>query len=152
MHDTEATRSPNQRWANRIIVVLFTTILAPLGLSLLYFYYDPTGSNPFFPSCFFKELTTLNCPGCGATRSLYSLLHLDIMQALAYNPFFVIVLPYLIYSLVGMLYTMWTGKRGPGYRMPSWTSKCLLFAIIAYWILRNIDVFPFNLLAPHDLG
>jgi hypothetical protein len=79
-------------------------------------------------------------------------LHLDILQALAYNPFFVIVLPYLIYSVVGMLYTMWTGKRVPGYRLPGWSSKCLLIVILAYWILRNVDVYPLNLLAPHDLG
>lgn len=152
MNVTPASKTPDPRWANRIIVVLFTMILAPLGLTLLYVYYDPRGTNPYFPGCFFKEWTSLNCPGCGATRCLYSLLHLDIAQALAYNPLFVIILPYLILSGVGMLYTFWTGRHAPGYRMPSGAAKYILVVVFAYWIMRNIDVYPLNLLAPHELN
>jgi len=152
MNETPASKTPDRRWGNRIIVVLFTMILAPLGLTLLYVYYDPRGTNSYFPGCFFKEWTSLNCPGCGATRCLYSLLHLEVAQALAYNPLFVIVLPYLIFSAAGMLYSLWTGRRAPGYRMPSGAAKYILVVVFAYWILRNIDVYPLNLLAPHELN
>ena len=150
MNTTRVIPSPHRRWGNRIIVVLFTMIFAPLGLTLLYVFYDPNGDNPFFPNCYFKQWTTLNCPGCGATRCLYSLLHLDLAQALAYNSLFVIALPFLIYGVAGMMYTLWTGNRAPG-RMPGWASKGVVFVILAYWLLRNIDVYPLNMLAPHVL-
>lgn len=152
MNDAPAKKSRNHRWGSRILVVLFVAIFAPLALTLLYTYFDPRGTNPFFPGCYLKQWTNLNCPGCGATRSLYSLLHLDLAQAFAYNPFFVIILPYLVFSVAGMLYTQWTGLPAPGYRLPRWTPKYLLMVILAYWLLRNIDIYPLNLLAPHDLN
>lgn len=152
MRDVSKAISPNHRWGSRIVVVLFTVVVAPLVLTLLYTCYDPQGANPYFPGCYFKEWTSLHCPGCGATRSLYSLLHLEFMQAIAYNPFFVLVLPYLLYSVAGMLYSTWTGKTAPGYRMPPWAAKYLLIVILSYWLMRNIDVYPLNLLAPHDLN
>jgi hypothetical protein len=152
MNDQSAISSPNHRWGSRVLVVLFVALVAPLALTLLYVYYDPRGVNPYFPGCYFKEWTGLSCPGCGATRSLYSLLHLDLMQALAYNPFFVLILPYLLFGLAEMLYTVWTGKRPRGARAPRWTTKFLLIVIFAYWILRNIDVYPLTLLAPHELN
>jgi hypothetical protein len=151
MDEMYAPKAPNRRWGNRIIVVLFTMVFAPLGLTLLYRYYDPNGTNPYFPGCYFKEWTTLNCPGCGATRSVYALLHFDFAQALAYNPLFVLALPYLLFAVGCMLFTLWTGKRAPGGRMPLWATKWVFVLIIGYWILRNIDVYPLNLLAPHAL-
>jgi hypothetical protein len=152
LDETDALNAPNQRWGSRIIVVLFTLVFAPLALTLLCRYYDPHGTNSYFPGCYFKEWTSLNCPGCGSTRCLYALLHLDLAQALAYNPLFVLALPYLIFAVFCMLYTMWTGKLAPYGRMPGWATKCLFAIIVCYWILRNIDVYPLNLLAPHDLN
>jgi hypothetical protein len=142
--------SRSRHWGNRIIVVLFTMVFAPLGLALLYRYYDPNGTNPYFPGCYFQEWTTLHCPGCGATRSLHALLHLDLAQAFAYNPLFVVALPYLLFAVGCMLFTLWTGKRAGG-RIPPWATKWVVVLIVAYWILRNIDVVPLNLLAPHAL-
>ena len=142
----------NSRWGNRILVVLFTMVVAPLGLTLLYTHYNPTGENAYFPGCFFKEWTNLHCPVCGATRCLYAILHLDIEQALAWNPLFVILMPFLVFGALRTMYTMWTGKTAPGYRLPAWATKYLLGLILAYWILRNIPVYPLTLLAPHLLS
>ena len=48
------------------------------------FFFDPA-LTPFYPQCAFHRLTGLNCPGCGATRGLYALLHGRWRQALQDN-------------------------------------------------------------------
>jgi hypothetical protein len=46
--------------------------------------------NPYaetiFPPCPLLHLTGWQCPGCGGTRSLYSLFHGDVLGSLAMNP------------------------------------------------------------------
>ena len=53
--------------------------------------------------CIFYLLTGLYCPGCGAGRACYSILHLRFADALCYNPLMTILLP-----LIG-LYIVSTG-------------------------------------------
>lgn len=47
----------------------------------------------------FKLLTGYDCPGCGSQRALHALLHGDI-NAFAYNPLFIIAIPYVITGLI----------------------------------------------------
>lgn len=49
---------------------------------------------PFFPTdgigfdlCWFKAWTGLPCPGCGLTRSIASLAHLELAKSVRYHPF-----------------------------------------------------------------
>jgi hypothetical protein len=130
------------------VVVLFTAILLPVVVSLLYAY-SPTEYS-FLP-CMFHQLTGLHCPGCGATRCAHSLLHGDLQQAFAWNPLFVIVLPLLLYVVVRTAFQMWTGKPLAGYRFPVWTTFLLFWIMLIYWIARNIPFEPFTWLAPHSL-
>ena len=41
--------------------------------------------------CMMKLITTIPCPSCGSTRSVLSLMHGDILQALYINPFGIII-------------------------------------------------------------
>ena len=47
--------------------------------------------------CLFHNLFGTECPGCGMTRALYSLLHLDFAAAWEYNRLSVLVAPLLAY-------------------------------------------------------
>lgn len=152
MSQTEAEKPPHGRWGPRIVVVVVGAIVAPLALTLLYNCYTPDGTNTYFPGCYFNSMTGLHCPGCGATRALYSVLHFDFWQALAYNPLFVIILPFLIYGLFRMAWKMWTGNDAPGYGMPRWMTKYVLWTILTYWVIRNIPYPPFDQLAPHSIA
>jgi hypothetical protein len=120
----------------------------PAALVLLYVL-PPDMS--FLPPCWLHWLTGLHCPGCGATRSTRALLHGDLCQALAYNPLFVLMLPFLAYVGIPWLYGLWLGQSSSRGRVPAWTTSVLLGVLIAFAILRNVDVYPFSLLAPHDL-
>ena len=129
-------------------MVLVAAVLLPVAVSLLYTY-APT-EYTFLP-CLFYTFTGLHCPGCGATRASHSLLHGEFEQALAWNPLFVILLPAIAYVLFRSAWQMWTGGPMPGYRFPIWVGKILLATVFLYWIVRNIPVYPFTLLAPHSL-
>ncbi len=100
-------KSPSQRRA-RILLVLFAALIVPIGASILYTF--PPSEYSIYPPCVFHWLTGLHCPGCGATRCVYALLCLDLPQAFAYNPLFVLALPLFAYSGACSACSVWTGK------------------------------------------
>jgi hypothetical protein len=70
------------------VVVL---VVAALGSGAILFFFDPA-KHGFYPICLFHSLTGLNCPGCGATRAAYQLLHGHLLRALHDNALFVLTL------------------------------------------------------------
>ena len=70
------------------VVVL---VAAALGSGAILFFFDPT-KHGFYPICLFHSLTGWNCPGCGATRAAYQLLHGHLLRALHDNALFVLTL------------------------------------------------------------
>src|SRR5262249_35068098 len=118
-----APGTPRSVWAMRIILVMIVALVLPVVVSIVYAY--PPAENTFYPGCYFNSATGLHCCGCGATRCVHSLLHLDIAQALAWNPLFVIMLPFILYGLTRMGCEMWTGRRMNWYRWPRWGTKVI---------------------------
>ncbi len=61
------------------------------------------GRNPYtteiFPPCPILHFTGWQCPGCGGTRSIYSLLQGDLLGSLAMNP--LVIALYLALGLIG---------------------------------------------------
>jgi hypothetical protein len=106
-----------------------------VALGLLYFY-DPAETR-LFPLCPFHYLTGLYCPGCGSTRAIHHLLHGSLIRAFSMNPLMFISLPILALLLL---------RRSWPYR--PWVAWCALAVLLSYGLLRNINVFPFFLLAP----
>lgn len=103
----------------------------------VYFYWSPE-ENIFFPRCPFKWITGWDCPGCGSQRAFHALLHGHPWQALKYNFFMIIGLPYLLLSLVA------TQLRTPAARWISFnlfSTRAVLIYIGAWtiWgIVRNL--------------
>jgi hypothetical protein len=144
---TDASAPPARRWRVRLLLVLTAAVGLPSGAAVLYSY-PPTESG-FYPPCIFHAATGLHCPGCGATRASHALLHGDVRQALAYNPLFVVALPLLAVGLFRFVRDLWTGRNVPGLR--GWSVWLLFGVLLAYWVLRNVPVYPLTLLAPHQL-
>jgi hypothetical protein len=103
------------------------------------------------PPCIFYQLTGLYCPGCGAGRCFLALMRLEIYQAFRFQPLLFIFLPVIAYYLLKVYIKFVFGKDVLPF--PEIKSKLVAISIptiiIAYWVLRNIPIFPFTLLAPN---
>ncbi len=102
------------------------------------------------PPCIFYHTTGLYCFGCGAGRSLLALLHGEIYAAFRYHPLLLILLPFLSYY-VAKVYLAFVFGRDllPVPKIKNrWFGITLAAVVIAFWVLRNIPVYPFVLLAP----
>lgn len=108
-------------------------------------YFNPTTAG-FFPVCPLHQITGLSCPGCGLTRGFHALIHGDIFGALGFNallPIFGFVFAYLSLSL------FLTAFRGRGLSWKIFTPTAtygFLFVVAAFFVLRNLPFYPFNLL------
>lgn len=92
--------------------------------------------------CFFHEITGLYCPGCGITRMIISLFHLEFYQAFRYNPLiFILLIAYIVYKLVNIKIKV---------KVPKFVTYILLVITIIFGILRNTTMF--NYLKPTELN
>lgn len=98
---------------------------------------DPTSEAGFpLPPCPIKLLTGFDCPGCGGTRMLFSLLHGDVPAAVHHNALAVLLLPLLAWS-----WTAWVigrlGRRLPTWTRWRWSPQVLLVVVVAWVVVRN---------------
>jgi hypothetical protein len=106
--------------------------MAVIGGSVLYTF--PPVTAGFYPQCVFRQVTGLECPGCGTTRALHALLHGRVGEAFRFNPFLFAVMlviacampSFLRGETARFLYTRWFG----------WGS---VVVVIGWWIGRNLQ-------------
>ena len=101
-------------------------VLVVLALIIFFSLIDPT-TFPFFPRCFFHALTGFECPGCGTSRALHSLVHGKIIAAFSYNPILFLAIPTL-------LILVFSQKARRSVKIP----VAILIVTILYWIARNL--------------
>jgi hypothetical protein len=80
-------------WALAAIAIITVAIV-------VYAYMPPTSR--WFPQCPVKLLTGLSCPGCGVQRAFHALLNGNVGEALSYNYFFILSIPYLLLVCVSL--------------------------------------------------
>jgi hypothetical protein len=87
--------------------------------------------------CPIYSLTGLECPACGVSRMLVSIVKLDFAAAFAYNPFLMIAGPVIIaYLVFSEIKYIKTGSPSMGkWEILLWV---LSGAAIVYGIIRNI--------------
>jgi hypothetical protein len=68
-------------------------LMVAIGTAIL-FYFDPD-TYGFYPGCFFRAMTGLQCPGCGLLRAIHHLSHGNLVAAAELNLLFVLSLPVL---------------------------------------------------------
>ncbi len=111
--------------------------LAIAAVIVLYYQFSPEAR--WFPQCPVKLLTGLSCPGCGVQRALHALLHGNVAQALSYNYFFVLSIPYLALAcLAALLRKIDRGEKIASIldgRVLAWI---YVAAFIVWFIVRNI--------------
>jgi len=128
-------------WAVALIVML-------IGGGVVLYIFAPEKSN-WMPPCVFHALTGLYCPGCGTGRGLHKLLHGDVMGAWRMNSLAVLFLFFLLYAAARYVFFTFTGRKPKPIKLPNWAGWLVVVVIFSFWILRNIPLYPFTLLAPH---
>lgn len=117
-------------------LVLAGLLTALLLLVAVYYIIDPSGE-VWMPKCLFRQLTGWECAGCGSQRLFHALLHGEVREAFAYNPFLFCLLP--VIPFLGWL--EWNRLRRPQlYAAVFSPAVCYVFggAIIVWTIGRNL--------------
>ena len=120
-----------------------------IGIALITIYVSVNPSDvDFLPKCPFYFFTGLYCPGCGSQRATHQLLNFNFLGVLQQNLLFVMGLFIVGYHLTILVSNNIYKKNIYNYLYHPKTPIVLLVFIISFWILRNIPLYPFNLLAP----
>lgn len=128
-------------------ILLCTALCTALLAGAVFLFFTGTGGAGI--PCMINALTGFFCAGCGTSRALRSVLHLQFYQAFRYNPMLVILLPFIIvYICARMIDYIRTGRNN----VDSWLSFRLVWwiaiLVVAYSVVRNFPFFPFTLLVP----
>jgi hypothetical protein len=104
---------------------------------------DPNHSGAY-PQCPTKMLTGLDCPLCGATRAVHSLVDGNLVGAMDHNLLFVLSLPVLAYAFVA-----WTSTRlgRPMKPVPINQPRVLIsvsVVLLVFTVVRNLPMMPFH--------
>jgi len=126
---------PSKHLTSQSSLAAAFAVAGMVALGVLFFF-DPANSQ-LFPPCPIHWCTGLYCPGCGSLRAMHLLLQGNLMGALEMNPLMVISLPIMALLVIR---PRWAYFKG----LP-WTAFIVL---IVYGIFRNIQLWPFELLAP----
>ncbi|WP_044397385.1 DUF2752 domain-containing protein [Lacinutrix sp. Hel_I_90] len=129
------------------ILLILGIVMVSFGMLSLYFFYDPSVSK-LFPKCFFYTTTNLHCPGCGTQRALHAIFSGHIVEGFNHNLLLLLVIIVLGYQAFISIANTQFNKHYNNLLHKSKTTKAILVAIILFWILRNIDSYPFSILAP----
>lgn len=121
---------------------------AATALLLLYYFFDARKEN-FFPVCPFLKLTGFYCPGCGSQRAVSALLHGQLLSAFGFNLLVPLSIPFILYGVVAEFQHVFKQViiKNNFFYAPFF-AKITAIVVISFFILRNIPVYPFTLLAP----
>ena len=139
-----------QRVLVRAALAVGAAVVGGAGLWLLATV--PPTDDSWYPKCFSYRVARIHCPGCGTTRALHSLLNARFEQAFAYNPLVVLLSPYLLLMAARSGWHWLWGTEAKRSLFPARYSWLAFAVLMVYWVLRNVPVYPFNLLAPHEIG
>lgn len=95
--------------------------------------FDPAWQESAPGVCLFRHATGLPCPGCGLSRSVAALLHLDVAAAFAYHPFGPAVAAGMAGLLVLRLAEAATGRRVRA-AVPRWLVVLAVGAFGGAWL------------------
>lgn len=118
-----------------------------VALAVLFFLLNPSDYQ-LFPRCIFNSLTGYYCPGCGSQRAIHSLLHLNFAGVVSYNFLFLPAVLAIAYHYLHPLLNKKFGWKLPNILYKKYTPWIIFAIVLIFWILRNLPVYPFSILAP----
>lgn len=95
------------------------------------------------PPCYWQENYGFNCPSCGSTRCIISLMNGDFSSAFSYNPFTFILIMYVF--LLDLLYIINTisDKKYLKFLYPKWWYVIIYFSL---WGIYTVFINVINII------
>jgi hypothetical protein len=143
--EAPATASPLRMAATRSGAL---TLLATLAATSVWVLVRNPLRTTVFPPCPLHGITGLWCPGCGATRASYLLLHGDVASAMHFNALWVVMSPLVLYQSIaftGEAFGVRWLRRIPLTRP---LIVFLLTLLLGFGVIRNLPFDAFRLLNP----
>jgi hypothetical protein len=122
-------------------------LILGIGIAFLYLFINPKDVS-FFPKCPLYLTTGIYCPGCGSQRAIHHLLNFNFLGVIQQNMLFVFGLIFLSYHFTINILNSVFNKNYYNYLNHTKTPLIILAIVLLFWIIRNIPMYPFNLLAP----
>jgi hypothetical protein len=132
---------------NQNLLLILCIPIVLLALGIFYFYIDPT-SFAYTPRCPFHALTGFHCPGCGSQRALHLILHGHIWEGIQHNFLIVIAVLLIGYKIYIFFTPTNSNEKSKNLLKHNFTPWIILSLIMTFWILRNLPLDIFQILAP----
>ena len=112
----------------------------------------PPTAHSIYPKCPTHQLTGVHCPGCGTGRAAHFLLTGRPLEAVRYNLFAPLLLPFFVVLLFRSLLGWARGTPLSDWPpVPASWLRLFLALLIIYTVARNIPAEPFSRLAPEEV-
>ena len=118
------------------VFIVLAIVAALAGVAAL-FLFDPA-RHGFYPRCFFKAASGLDCPGCGGLRATHQLLHGKIRAAFVLNPLFVVALPLALLWAARALAERLTGRKWRRFISVGTAAWMAGATVVLFGVLRNL--------------
>lgn len=127
---------------NQFIILTLFFLLIPL---FAHGYLYAADSYPaFFLPCGLKTYFHLYCPGCGGTHAVYSLLHLQIIKSLQYNPLVLYMVICAFYYWLKFLICLIRQQGDAKFYIHLGSLWGFLILLIVHTIIRNVLLIHFG--------
>ena len=121
-----------------VIISILLVILISIGYYLFFHKYH------IGLVCPIHEMFHVDCPGCGLSRMIFSMMELDFYQAFRYNPLMFILSPFILIIaidlIISFLYERKT-KIVSKISKPLWIT--LYVIVLLFGVIRNIEPFTY---------
>ncbi len=101
-----------------------------------------------FPKCPIYSLTGIYCAGCGSQRAVHQILHGHIIEGIKHNILILFLIVVLLYDASIKILKLVFNQTYKNLLHNSKITYTILILVILFWILRNINLYPFTILAP----
>lgn len=108
------------------------------AMAILYSF--PPTRYAIYPRCPFYAITHLLCPGCGGTRAIYELIHMNVGAALHYNALVTSLVPLVLGWIAWSCYRVYRYDRFPPIPWPRSIALALGAAALAFAIVRDAGI------------
>jgi Protein of unknown function (DUF2752) len=103
-------------------------------------YSFPPEQYSFYPRCPIYSATHLLCPGCGGTRALHELLHLNVAGALRYNALITVLVPLALAWFAFCWYKSVRHGTAVQIRLAPSVTVALVLVAVLFSVARNAGI------------